>query len=168
MMGMQDLEPPDNFHVSAASGWLELDNLEEARQEFAKIREASRGHADALEVEWRLEAAECNWDGALKVAERQIKADADCPYGWINQSYCLHELKRTKDAWDRLWSVSGQFQQVGVLHYNLASYSCQLGQLEVAKKCLKLAVQCQSKAQIKRMALGDEDLKPLEDFIRAL
>ena len=165
---MQDLEPPDNFHVSAASGWLELDNLEEARQEFAKIREASRGHADALEVEWRLEAAECNWDGALKVAERQIKADADCPYGWINQSYCLHELKRTKDAWDRLWSVSGQFQQVGVLHYNLACYSCQLGQLEVAKKCLKLAVQCQSKAQIKRMALGDEDLKPLEDFIRAL
>ena len=165
---MQELEPPDSYHLSAAMGWVELGNAREAAAEFEKIRKEFCGHMQVLEAEWRIATANKDWDGALTVARKQVKGHADSPAGWINQSYCLHELKRTQEAWDYLWSVAEQFSQIGVLHYNLACYACQLGQLEVAKKCLNLAIQCQNKKEIKKMALADKDLKSLADYIRTL
>lgn len=165
---MQELEPPDSYHLSAAMGWLDLGDEKEAANEFGKIREEYRSHLRVLEVEWRIATANKDWEGALAIARVQVEAHSENPAGWINQSYCLHEKKRTQEAWDQLWSVSERFSKVGVVHYNLACYACQLGNLEVAKKCLNLAIQCQNKKQVKKMALVDEDLKPLSDHIRSL
>ncbi|MDA1277498.1 MAG: tetratricopeptide repeat protein [Verrucomicrobia bacterium] len=165
---MQELEPPDSFHVSAVMGWLELGSIAEAKEEFEKIQESYRDCPEVLEAEWRLASAVKDWEAALKVAQRHVLSDPDNPNGWINQSYSLHEMMRTQEAWDRLWSVAERFSKLGVLHYNLACYACQLGHEDVAKKCLNLAIQCQNKGQIKRMALTDPDLQPLWQYVRGI
>ena len=48
-----------------------------------------------------------------------------------------------------------------MIQYNLACYSAQLGQLDVAQEHLNKSYELGDAQQIKLMALDDEDLKPL-------
>ena len=48
-----------------------------------------------------------------------------------------------------------------MIQYNLACYCAQLGQLDAAKEYLDKSYELGDAKQIKRMALDDEDLKPL-------
>ena len=47
---MKPLQPPDSMHLTAAQGWLELGNHEEAFEELEQIDAPLRGHLDVLEV----------------------------------------------------------------------------------------------------------------------
>lgn len=165
---MAKLEPPDLHHLTAAIGWVELGNPAEARHEWNKVSDAHREHPDVLDVEWRIHAANKSWTLALDVARKQVQVAPRHPAGWINQSYGLHELKRTQEAFDQLLPLAKTFPKISVIHYNLACYACQLGHSELAKRCLGRAIKCQGKDEIKRMALADADLKPLWEYIRAL
>ncbi|MBI2947752.1 MAG: tetratricopeptide repeat protein [Verrucomicrobia bacterium] len=165
---MAKLEPPDIHHLLAAIGWVELGNPLEARNELSKISDEQRGHPDVLEGEWRIHAAAKSWTAALQVARRQIQAAKSHPAGWINQSYALHELKRTQEAFDQLLPLAKRFPKISVIHYNLACYACQLGHLEVAKRNLARAIKQRGKDEVKKMALADADLKPLREYVRAL
>ena len=48
---MVPLQPPDSFHVLAASGWLDLGNAAEAKHELQKVAPESQKHPDVLKVE---------------------------------------------------------------------------------------------------------------------
>lgn len=50
-----------------------------------------------------------------------------------------------------------------ILHFNLACYECQLGELEVAKARLAHAFKLEPKCRL--MALDDDDLAPLWDSL---
>ena len=41
---------PDNLHLQAAQGWLELGNHVEANEELEKIVSTLRSHPDVLEI----------------------------------------------------------------------------------------------------------------------
>jgi len=165
---MTKLEPPDVHHLLAAIGWVELGNPAEARHELNRISEAHRSHPDVLEGEWRIHAAAKSWTAALQVARRQIQAAKSHPSGWINQSYALHELKQTREAFDQLLPLARRFPKISVIHYNLACYACQLGRLDAAKKSLARAIKHRGKDEIKNLALADADLKPMWRYIRCL
>jgi len=53
------------------------------------------------------------------------------------------------------------FPDDGMIQYNLACYSAQLGQLDAAQEYLDKSYELGDAKQIKLMALDDEDLKPL-------
>ena len=58
-------------------------------------------------------------------------------------------------------------RDVAVFHYNLASYECQLGDLEAAKERLQTALRLDS--NYRSVALEDEDLRPLwESLLRGV
>ena len=162
------LEPPDSHHLLATIGWLELGNPAEAQIEWAKISPGNREHTDALEGAWRIHAAAKSWSTALEAARKQVQAAPNHPAGWINQSYALHELKRSQEAFDELLPLAKKFPKVSVIHYNLACYACQLGRLEIAKKNLARAIKHRGKDEIKKLALADADLKPMWEYIKAL
>ena len=102
---MRELQPPDSHHVNAATGWLELGNLAEAKGALAALSSLNRDHPDVLELHWRIHAEEKDWPSSVTVAQRLIRAEPASPAGWINQSFSLHELKRTREAWDQLVSI---------------------------------------------------------------
>jgi Flp pilus assembly protein TadD len=158
---MHHLGPPDIHHVHAVHGWLELGNSREARAELARLSAAARGHPEALEARWRVCAADHEWEQALSVAADMVAADPEDPTGWVDQSYALHELKRTAEARALLLPTALRFPETSVIPYNLACYACQLGDLEDARRWLERAVTLRSRADLRRLALNDHDLKPL-------
>ncbi len=165
---MDELEPPDRHHLSAATGWMELGNPREARAELLRISEQQQQRPEVLELHWRICAEEKDWATALAVARQLVQVDPEDPAGWIHQSYSLHELKRTAEARDLLLGVAGKFSRIGTVAYNLACYTCQLGQTDEARRWLSRAIQLSGKERVKAMALTDPDLAPLRDEIRGL
>ena len=165
---MDELEPPDRHHLNAAAGWLELGSPLEARAELLRISEAHQQRREVLELHWRICAEEKDWPTALAVARQLVQVDPDNPTGWIHQSYCLHELKRTDEARQLLLKVEGKFSRISTIAYNLACYACQLGQPDEARRWLNRAMQLEGKDRIKAMALADPDLAPMLDEIQGL
>jgi predicted Zn-dependent protease len=155
------LAPPDSHYLNAASGWLDLGNPREAAAELASISPACREHPVVLELQWRILAEQKKWDEALRVGRRLVELAPEQPGGWIDQSYALHELKRTGEAQDVLLGVAGRFAHLSIVAYNLACYACQLGDREQARRWLAKAVKVKGKKEIKRLALDDQDLEPM-------
>lgn len=165
---LRDLEPPDLHHLHAAEGWLGLDDPVEAEAELARIAPQSAHHPDVLEVRWMLHAHGRHWADALTVAGQLTEIAPERPSGWIDRSYALHELKRTREASALLEPVAERFQGISTIPYNLACYACQLGDLESSKAWLARAVQIAGKDAIRSMALQDADLEPLWEYLRRL
>lgn len=162
---MQKLEPPDSHYLSAAQGWLELGNPAEAELEWNRISPDCRGLAAALEVLWEIRAQQKRWEEALEIARKIITTDPEGCSGWIEQSYSLHELKRTEEALKYLLPMAGKFARISTIPYNLACYTCQLGQLDEARKWLSRAMKIGGRKRIREMALHDPDLIPLRSEI---
>ena len=158
---MSQLDFPDHHHLRAAHGWLDLGRPLEAKEELSQISKTNFSHPDVLEARWKIAVEGNEWHSALQIARDLIDVDPDRVTGWINQSYCLHELKRTQEAWESLMRVAGKFPKVGIIPNNLACYACQLGRLAQAQDWLDKALAAGGRAQIKAMALSDDDLKPL-------
>lgn len=163
---MDPIEPPDIHNLNAAQGWLELGNVAEAWAELEEILPRWQMHPDVLNLTWNLYAQQKDWPKALAAARQLVARYPDEADGWIHQSYTLHEMKRTAEARDALLKVIGRFPKISVIPYNLACYECQLGRLDAAKRWLALAENAKGKEDFKKMALEDEDLRPLWDYIR--
>jgi predicted Zn-dependent protease len=158
---MKALEHPNIFHVQAASGWLELGNLNEARVELGKIKGRQREHPDVVEVRWQISARESNWPECVQLAEKVISKAPLRPVGYIHKAFALHELGQTQEAWDFLFPLAEKFPEEVTIKYNLACYAAQLSRLWEAEQWLKLAFTVGQKEELRSMALEDPDLKPL-------
>jgi hypothetical protein len=171
-MGQSDLnsvpplEAPERFQVEAVEGWLQLGNLAEAKLELAQIGPSWSDHPEVLHVTWQVQAQDKNWDRCLATAQRCITANPDSPQGYIHRSYALHEMRRTREAWDHLLPVASRFVSNPIIPYNLACYACQLGDLDSARRWLSRATAVGGTQEITRMALKDADLKLLWDELR--
>lgn len=165
---MHSLEFPDKHYVRAAEGWLDLGNTEEAAQELRLLSPAASNHPEALELRWRLFAQRKQWDAAFDIAVAVTRACPKNPIGWIHQSYCLHEMNRTQDAWDLLHPVAERFPEDVTVAYNLACYACRLGNLSQARRWIQRAIRLRNKKEICQLALKDPDLEELRPYIESL
>lgn len=167
---MFPLEPPDIHYLNAATGWLMLGDVVEARSEFNQIRLGLRMHPEVMEFEWRLLARERRWLAAVDVGERLVRACPEDANAWVHRSYALHEMRRTREAYDQLLPAAGKFPKEMIIPYNLACYTCQLGDLAAARRWLEraLALGESDLQKLHRLesALDDTDLKPLWPELR--
>ena len=162
------LPPPDCFHVSAAVGWLELGSPREARAELNFLSAPHQEHPDALEAWWKIFAAEDDWPAALACGEKLAARAPERASAWINLSFALHELGRTREAFDRLQGATGQFPDDFIIPYNLACYQCRLGNEAAAWQWLERAAQAADPRLIRSMALEDPDLAVLREKVLRL
>lgn len=160
-MSLDAIEPPDSHILNAAVGWAELGLPAEALVELARLNPSLLGHPDVLDLRWRLHAMKKDWEAALTVARAQLAVSPERVDSWINQSYALHELKRTREAFDSLVPLLEKFPKLGVIPYNLACYSCQLGELDDARVWIRRARKILGKEQLREMGADDPDLLPL-------
>lgn len=159
--GLDSLSPPDSHYVNAAWGWLELDNITEAFRELDRVTTPAQLHPDVLTLRWELLARKKQWTEALEAAHGLVQIAPDRADSWIKQSYALHELKRSQEAWDALFSVHEHFPEISTIPYNLACYACQLDQTQASLTWLKRAMKIGGREAVRKMALEDPDLKPL-------
>ncbi len=166
---MQGLEIADIHRLNAALGWLGLDAPADARAELDAIAPAQQRHPAVLETRWLLCAHEKNWRNALKVAELELKFAPEDSSGWLHRAYALRRVNHDglPQAWDALLPAAEKFPKEPVIAYNLSCYACQLNQLADARKWLHRAVKIGGQEEIQKMALADDDLKPLWPEIAA-
>jgi len=167
-MADNSLPQTDAFHARAAVGWLELGSTPEARRELDGIALENREHPDVLEVWWKIFADEDDWPAALAAAEKLIARAPERENGWVEQSFALHELERTAEAFERLVPVTTKFRKAFVIPYNLACYQCCLGHEVEALRWLHRAVDACDARTIRLMAMSDPDLAPLRKEIARL
>ncbi|MBA4146885.1 MAG: tetratricopeptide repeat protein [Verrucomicrobia bacterium] len=158
---MVTLQPPDSHHLLAAVGWLELGNPSEALLELARLSPDNRIHPDALEVAWTIHSNMRDWDRCVEVARELTTVAPELSFGWIHLSYALHELKRTREAYDNLIPVLERFPGDWLMSYNLACYACQMGELKEASRWLAGAMVKGDRKEVTQMAQEDPDLAPL-------
>jgi tetratricopeptide (TPR) repeat protein len=121
-----------------------------------------------LEALWPILVEERDWNAALASAEKLVSVAPHREIGWVQQSFALHELKRTAEAYERLVKVVEKFPGAYVIPYNLACYQCQLGNNEAALKWLRQAAKASDAKTIRAMGLKDPDLMPLRDDLARL
>jgi predicted Zn-dependent protease len=165
---VQDLEPSDLHHLNAALGWLGLDNPADARLELDAIAPAQQSHPAVLDARWTLCAHEKRWAEALEIAHAELAAAPDNCAGWLHRAYAL---RRVPDgglprAWDALLPAAEKFPGEPVIAFNLACYACQRQQPDVARQWLQRAMKTGGREAMRKMALADDDLKPLWAEIR--
>lgn len=159
--GVDSFSIADAHHFRAAQGWLELGNHIEANAELENIAPALRSHPEVLSLRFEIYSKAGRWDYAAEIAQAISKMLPENPYGPFHLAFSLHELKRTKEAYDVLIAVVDKFPEEHLMRYNLACYSCRLGNLNEAYQWLEKAIDLTGKEDIRQMALDDPDLEPL-------
>lgn len=167
---LDQLELSELRQLNAAIGWLGLNCPGDARLELDSIPTETQSHPAVLEARWLLCAHEKNWSDALIVAEREVLAAPDNASGWLHRAYALRRVAGggLSQAWEALLPMAQKFPNEAVIAYNLACYACQMNQMETAKDWLQRAIKIGDKEAIRKMALADEDLKPLWTEIKNL
>ena len=167
---MQPLEAPDSHHLDAAIGWLGLGCAADARTELTQISGENQLHPDVLEARWLFCVHEKLWGDALEIAHTEITRAPGDSAGWLHRAYALRRVDggSLPQAWDALLPAAKKFPAEPVIAFNLACYACQMEQLDIARHWLQQAVNIGGKSAIKKMALADDDLKPLWEEIEEL
>ena len=165
LLGIEDIR-----RVNAALGWLGLSCPADARAELDGIPAAQQMHPAVLEARWLVYAHESSWNDALAVAEQELAVFPEGAGGWLHRAYALRRVDGggLTQAWDALLPAAEKFPTVSIIAYNLSCYACQLNQLEVSRVWLKRAIEAGGKDAIKKMALQDDDLKPMWEEIQSL
>ena len=160
---MHVFDPSDIHRLNAALGWLGLNSPSEARAELDAIAPAQQSHPAVLEARWLLCAHEKSWQDALVVAVQELATAPDHPSGWLHRAYALRRVDGggLAQAWDALLPAAEKFPDEAVIAYNLSCYACQMNKLEVSLVWFQRAVKVGGKDTIRKMALEDDDLKPL-------
>jgi tetratricopeptide (TPR) repeat protein len=158
---MKPLPHPDNQHLEAAEGWLELGNYLEANEELEKITPQLRAHPYVLEMRYKIYDAAGRWEMALEVARGLMRILPDNQWGYFYTAYALHELKRTQEAYDVVKAVIHKFPDHQMMHFNLACYACRLGKRKEALSLLEKAIDMVGGIDIRQQALDDADLEEL-------
>jgi tetratricopeptide (TPR) repeat protein len=161
MASVKDIDFANRRRLDASVGWIGLGNLTEAEVEIEQVAPEFRLHADVLEVRWEIDGRRERWESALETAELLVETYPERCSGWLHRSYCLHELGRTLEAWNKLISAFDRFPKEATVPYNLACYACQLGNLEQAQSWLEKAASIRGRRAIKSMAVEDQDLVAL-------
>jgi predicted Zn-dependent protease len=167
---MKVLEPSDIHCILAASGWLDLKNPTEARNELDHVSEEARKHPDVLEMRWMVCEALSDWAEALAVAREIIQTTPEQPSGWLHQSYSLRRAAKDGllEAFKTLQATAHLFPEEPLIAYNLACYEAQLGHLAEAWNWLVKAKSLLGKKKLLKLAMADPDLMPLQDRLRSL
>lgn len=141
-------------------GYLGLGLLEAAGQELDAIAPAEQEAAAVLEVRAALHLDARQWALAAGAASRLTRAAPDDPQAWISWAYATRRFKGITAAEPILLEAEKRFGATcALVHYNLACYRCQSGDVAEARRRLLLA--CRIDPNWRAIALNDTDLEPM-------
>ncbi len=140
-------------------GYMELEMWEEAQQELESLPPEVQLHPSVQLARLDLFIEMHAWENGVALANSLCTQWPDEPEFWIKRSYCLHELRHTREAKEGLLAGPPKLRQQAIYFYNLACYEAQLGDLEAAQQLL---MKCFKKdAHYREASLSDSDLGPL-------
>jgi predicted Zn-dependent protease len=145
--------------ILAAQGYHELGLWREAWEELDALSKQEQRRPDVLEMRILILINERKWPEALDLSRELAKKAPQEEGGWVHSAYCLHELGHTQEAIEALMSAPPSLREKAIFHYNLACYSCALGQIDAAREALRRSFALDK--SYRDIARGDQDLSAL-------
>lgn len=126
-----------------------------------------------LEEVYQLFKSKKDWAVCVEVAQKAVDLHSKNAWGWIQRSYALHFLKKTRDAYELLKPAAKLFPDKITVFYNLACYAAQLGNANEAKLWLNSVFELAEKTgpysgtfeRYRKQALEDADLISIREGV---
>ena len=152
--------------VLAASGYLELGMFEDAARTLDELspedkgrEEGARRAAPALHDHWQMGHGRSRGQDLVEIEPAR-------PEWWINLAYSSRRSQSVEQAEAILLRARDVHPTNAVIAFNLACYANVTGRVDEAKSRLKHAIAIDK--EIRELALNDEDLRDLRDWIASL
>ena len=104
-----------------------------------------------------------NWNKAVAIAADLVKAEPKNPATWILLAYAVKHARNVKQAEAVLFKACAWHPRDPLILLKLACCASVRGRIEQAKQRLRQAIDLDE--NLRRLALDDEDLRPLWDWI---
>ena len=153
-------------HVLASSGYLELGMLDDAALALEEIEPEDKNRTEVLGARVVLYIAAKKWDMAAAVASHLVKVEPENEAWWINLAYSVRRSEGVEKAEAILLRAQTIHPKVAMIAFKLACYASVTGRMEDAKERLRNAIELNK--DVRLLALDDEDLRPLWDWIAGL
>ncbi len=150
-----DLERP----LLAADGYLYLGMPDEALQELAEIPVEHQKDSAVLRARIRVLLHLSYWREAEQLALEGTHSYPEENEFMVQRAFALHQQEKGTEAVQVILNAPEWIRRTGILHYNLACYEAQLGDLGTARQCIRAAIEINS--SFKKNAKTDPDLQRL-------
>ena len=140
--------------------------LDDAALALEEIEPKDKTRTEVLGARVVLYIAAKKWDMAAAVASHLVKVEPENEAWWINLAYSVRRSESVEKAEAILLRAQAIHPKVAMIAFNLACYASVTGRVEEAKERLQHAIELDK--DIRRLAIDDEDLKPLWDWIAGL
>ena len=140
--------------------------LDDAAMVLEEIAPEDKTRNEVLGARVDIYMAAKKWDMAAAVASHLVKVEPQNAGWWISLAYALRRTESVEKAEAILLRAQAIHPKVAMIAFNLACYASVTGRMEEAKERLQHAIKLDK--EIRGLALDDEDLKPLWDWIGGL
>lgn len=145
--------------LRAADGYLFFGLANEALDELNSTPESEQDLPEVLLARNRVLLHLRRWKEVETIAAKGIASHPDRDEFTVQRAFALHKLKKGDEAMDVILSAPEWIRRTGILHYNLACYEAQLGDLKTARQCINVAIQMNE--AMRKNAKADPDLQGL-------
>jgi Flp pilus assembly protein TadD len=150
-------------HVLASRGYLELGMFDDAEQALEQIRGEDKTQREVLHAALVISLAAENWDRAVAIAADLVKAEPKNPTTWILLAYAVGHAGNVEQMESVLFKARKWHPRDPLILFRLACCASVTGRIEEAKLRLGNAIDLDE--SVRRLALDDEDLRPLWDWL---
>ena len=140
--------------------------LDDVALALEEIEPEDKTRNEVLGARVNLYMAAKKWYMAAAVASHLVKVEPENEGWWISLAYSIRRSEGVEKAEAILLRAQAIHPKVAMIAFNLACYACVAGRMEEAKERLRHAIEFDKEAR--KLALEDEDLKPLWDWIGGL
>jgi Flp pilus assembly protein TadD len=140
--------------------------LDDAALALEEIEPKDKTRTEVLGARVVLYIAAKKWDMAAAVASHLVKVEPENEAWWINLAYSVRRSEGIEQAEAILLRARVIHPKVAIIAFSLACYAGVSGRIEDAKERLRMAIDLDKGVRI--LALDDEDLRPLWDWIAGL
>jgi predicted Zn-dependent protease len=149
----------DEMRMRAAAGYTELGMFAEAEEELKGLTEDGLAKEEVLMIRHHMAHERQQWNEARQYAEMLYHKHPDNGDWAVKLAYATRRAASIQEARKILTAAVARFPGMAVIHFNLACYACQLGDLPDARQHLGRALAIDQ--AFYEEACKDSDLAPL-------
>ena len=145
--------------LMAVDGYLFLGLPLEAASELEEISTVNQRRSAVMRARIRVLLHLKSWQEAEGLSAEGSRLYPEENEFMVQRAFALHQQEKGTEAVEVIQNAPEWIRRTGILHYNLACYEAQMGDICAARQCILAAIEINS--AFKKNARTDPDLKRL-------
>ena len=145
--------------LNAAYGYYELGMAQEAAAEIENLPAEVQADTDVLKLRHMIYKLTESWASAAVLGREITKREPQNAEWWLHYAYAVRLSEGLAAAKNALLEAEKTLPEDGCIHFDLACYACQMGEIDEAMRRISNAIHFDF--SYKQRALCDVDLEAL-------